>query len=84
MRKPVLTVITAALLAACGGGGGGGYSEAFRASFMESCEDSSGGQTAYCQCALDHLEANGPENEEDITAGDQQAAIEACQGEVTG
>ena len=83
MRKPVLTAITAALLAACGGGGGG-YSEAFRTSFMESCVDSSGGQTAYCQCALDHLEANGPENEEDITAGDQQAAIEACQSEVTG
>ena len=83
MRKPVLTAITAALLAACGGGGGG-YSEEFRASFMESCVDSSGGQTAYCQCALDHLEANGPENEEDITAGDQQDAIQACKGEVTG
>lgn len=83
MRKPVLTAITAALLVACGGGGGG-YSEEFRASFMESCVDSSGGQTAYCQCALDHLEANGPENEEDITAGDQQDAIQACKGEVTG
>ena len=83
MRKPVLTAITAALLAACGGGGGG-YSEAFRASFMESCVESSGGETAYCECALDHLEANGPEDEQDITAEDQQAAIEACQGEVTG
>jgi hypothetical protein len=78
-----MAAITAALLAACGGGNGG-YSEEFRTSFMASCEASSDGQTAYCQCALDHLEANGPENEEDITAGDQQAAIEACQGEVTG
>ena len=83
MRRPILAAITAALLAACGGDGGG-YSEEVRASFMESCVDSSGGQTAYCQCALDHLEANGPEDELDITAADQQEAVEACQGEVTG
>lgn len=82
MRRTVLAAITAAVLAACGGGGG--YSEEFRASFMESCVASSGGQTAYCECALEHLEENGPDNEEDITAGDQAAAIEACQGEVTG
>lgn len=83
MRRASLAVVTAGLLAACGSDGGG-YSEEFRASFMEGCVDSSGGQTAYCECALDHLEANGPENEEDITAGDQAAAIEACQSEVTG
>ena len=84
MRKLSITAaITAALLAACGGDAAG-YSEDFRSSFMESCVSSSGGQTAYCECALDHLEANGPEEETDITTADQQAAIEACQGEVTG
>ncbi len=82
-RLSITAAITAALLAACGGDGGG-YSEEFRTSFMASCEQSSGGQTAYCECALEHLEANGPENEEDITAGDQQEAIQACVGEVTG
>ncbi len=81
-RLSITAAITAALLAACGGGEG--YSEEFRSSFMQSCESSSGGETEYCQCALDHLEANGPENEEDITAGDQQEAIQACLGEVTG
>jgi hypothetical protein len=80
-RVSIIAAMTAALLAGCGGDGG--YSEAFRTSFMESCVDSSGGQTAYCQCALDHLEANGPEDETDISAEDQQAAIEACQSEVT-
>ncbi len=55
-----------------------GYSEAFRNSFMASCEASSGGQTGYCQCALDFLEANGPADENDISAQDQQAAIQAC------
>ena len=83
MRKPILAAITAALLAACGGDGGG-YSAEFRTGFMESCIDSSGGQRAYCECALDHLEANGPEDEREITTGDQQEAAEACQGEVTG
>ena len=82
-RLSITAAITAAFLAACGGANGG-YSEEFRTSFMESCESSSGGQTAYCQCALDHLEANGPENEEDITAQDQQEAIQACLGEVSG
>lgn len=80
-RLATTTVLAAALLGACGGGG---YSEAFRSSFLATCVESSGGQTEYCQCALDHLEANGPEDENDITAEDQQAAIEACQGEVTG
>lgn len=82
-RTSIMAAITAAFLVACGGGGGG-YSEDFRTAFMDSCVSSSGGQTAYCECALDHLEANGPENEEDITAEDQSAAIEACQSEVTG
>lgn len=83
MKRVAVTLASvASLLVACGGGGG--YSEEFRAQFMQGCEESSGGQTAYCQCALDHLEANGPENEEDITAEDQTAAIEACRGAVTG
>jgi len=81
-RLSITAAITAALLAACSGDAAG-YSEDFRSSFMESCVSSSGGQTAYCQCALDHLEANGPEEETDITPEDQQAAIEACQSEVT-
>jgi hypothetical protein len=79
----IVAVFSAALLAACGGGGGG-YSEEFRTSFLASCEASSGGQTEYCQCALDHLEENGPEDEADITAEDQQGAITACAGEVSG
>jgi len=82
MRRSVITLALAgALLGACGNGG---YSEEFRTSFLASCEQSSGGQTAYCQCALDHLEANGPDDEKDITVEDQQAAIQACSGEVTG
>lgn len=87
MKRLIILSAVGIALAACGGGdegGNGGYSEAFRSSFLASCESSSGGQTAYCQCALDHLEANGPEAEEDITAADQTAAIEACQGEITG
>ena len=82
-RMSIIAAFTAALLAACGGDAAG-YSEEFRSSFMESCVSTSGGQTSYCECALDHLEANGPEDETEITAADQQAAIEACQGEVTG
>jgi hypothetical protein len=82
MRRSVITLALAgALLGACGNGG---YSEEFRTSFLSSCGESSGGQTAYCECALDHLESNGPDNEEDITVEDQQAAITACTGEVTG
>ena len=82
MRQRITTALAALMLAACGGGSG--YSEEFRTSFMSSCEESSGGQTAYCQCALDHLEATGPEDETQITVEDQTAAIEACKGEVTG
>lgn len=81
-RWRITAGLVAILLGGCGGGSG--YSDAFRTSFMSSCEESSGGQTAYCQCALDHLEANGPEDETQITTEDQTAAIEACQGEVTG
>ncbi|MGH2691433.1 MAG: hypothetical protein ACRDHM_02915 [Actinomycetota bacterium] len=82
MRRSVIGVVAAAaLLGACGGGG---YSEEFRASFLASCESSSGGQTEYCQCALDHLEENGPDDETDITLEDQQAAITACVGQVSG
>jgi len=82
MRRSVITLAFAgALLGACGNGG---YSEEFRTSFLASCEQSSGGQTAYCRCALDHLEANGPDYEKDITEEDQQAAIQACSGQVTG
>jgi hypothetical protein len=58
------------------------YSAAFRNSFMEACDRTSGGQTAYCQCALDHLEAHGPADERDITPEDQSAAISACLDEV--
>lgn len=65
-------------------GGRGGYSEEFRTSFLDSCRESSGGQEAYCQCALEHLEENGPDDENDITIQDQQEAITACAGEVTG
>lgn len=85
MKRLIILSALGLALAACGGGGegSGGYSEAFRTSFLSSCESSSGGQTAYCQCALDHLEANGPENEEEITAADQTAAISACQSEIT-
>lgn len=82
MRRSVIAVAAAAAL--LGGCGGGGYSEEFRATFLESCESSSGGQTKYCQCALDHLEENGPDDENDITLEDQQAAITACAGEVSG
>ena len=82
MRRSVIALAFAgALLGACENGG---YSEEFRTSFLASCEQSSGGQTAYCRCALDHLEANGPDDEKDITVEDQQAAIQACSGEVTG
>ena len=81
-RSTIAAIFAAAMLAACGGGGG--YSEEFRTSFLASCEASSGGQTQYCQCALDHLEENGPEDERDITAEDQQEAITACAGEVSG
>lgn len=69
-----------------GGGGNGGrgtqFSEEFRTSFLQACESTSGGQTAYCQCALDHLEAN-VESETAITAEDQTAAATACQGELS-
>ena len=82
-RLMILATIGATFLGACGGNGGG-YSEEFRAQFLSSCESSSGGQTEYCQCALEHLEANGPENEEEITVEDQTAAITACQDQVTG
>jgi hypothetical protein len=81
-RLKTVVAIAACVLAACGGSGG--YSDEFRSTFLSSCEQSSGGQTAYCRCALDHLEANGPENEDDITAQDQTEAIQACAGEVTG
>lgn len=82
MRRLAITAaISVALLGACGGGG---YSDEFRTTFLATCEQGSGGQTGYCQCALDHLEANGPDDENDISAEDQQAAIEACQGELTG
>lgn len=82
MRRTLIGLAAAAaLLGACGGGG---YSEEFRTSFLESCEESSGGEEAYCQCALEHLEENGPDDENDITIQDQQEAITACAGEVTG
>lgn len=81
-RLMILATIGMTFLGGCGGNGG--YSEEFQAQFLSSCEASSGGQTAYCQCALEHLEANGPENEEDITVEDQTAAITACQDQVTG
>lgn len=82
MRGRVIVLgMTGALLGACVGGG---YSPEFRASFLASCQESSGGQTAYCECALDHLEENGPEDEREITVQDQQAAIDACAGEVEG
>ena len=58
--------------------GEGGYSLEFRSSFLSSCEESSGGQTAYCECALNYLEMNGPADENQITVEDQQAAIQAC------
>jgi hypothetical protein len=80
-RLAVLAALVTGLLGACGGGG---YSDEFKAQFLQSCEASSGGATSYCQCALDHLEANGPENEEDITTEDQSAAIQACLSEIDG
>lgn len=87
-------VIAAFALAAsaCGNGDGGGnggggrgteFSEEFRTSFLQACESTSSGQTAYCQCALDHLEAS-VESETAITAEDQTAAATACQGELSG
>lgn len=81
--KRLVILVTASITFLGGCGGNGGYSEEFKAQFLSSCEASSGGQSAYCQCALEHLEANGPEDEEDITVTDQTAAITACAGEVT-
>ena len=84
MRRLAISLSLAAAAALLGACGGGGYSAEFRASFLASCEQSSGGETAYCECALEHLEENGPSDERDITAEDQQAAIQACAGEVGG
>lgn len=69
----------AGLLAGCGG-----YSDEFKQGFMEECLAGSGGQRQYCQCVLEHLEANGPSNEKELTSRDQARAIEACQGQIAG
>jgi hypothetical protein len=71
-------ILATGFLGACGGGG---YSDEFKAQFLQSCEASSGGDTTYCQCVLEHLEANVPGNEEDITVEDHSAAIRACLSE---
>ncbi len=73
-RTLIFLGAAAGLLGACGGG----YSEEFRAEFLESCEESSGGKTEYCRCTLEHLEENGPDDEAQITSEDQRKAIQAC------
>ena len=58
----ILTLpLAVAALAGCSstaGGGNGDWPADITENFMTSCEDSSGGQTAYCECSLETLQEN--------------------------
>jgi hypothetical protein len=74
-RARVITAMCATLLGGCRSG----YSAEFRAEFLSHCLESSGGAVDYCHCVIDHLEENGPSDEDSVTVRDQTAAIRACQ-----
>ena len=76
------TIIALVFLTGCAGAGGE-WAAAEQDAFMENCEKSSGGETEYCECALDEameLESNP----EDLTTGQTQQVIEKCKDEVGG
>lgn len=54
--------LTIAALTGCsgsaGGDGDGGWPANVTENFLTSCEESSGGQTAYCECSLETLQEN--------------------------
>lgn len=87
--------LTIAALTGCSGSAGGGddgsWPDAVTENFMTSCEQSSGGQTAYCECSLETLQENYTleEFEELENSVDDEKTqevlgeiISACQSEV--
>ena len=86
--------LTIAALTGCGasaGGGGSDWPSEVTDPFLSSCEQSSGGQTAYCECSLETLQENYTldefkEMESNINDEKTQEVlseiISACQAEV--
>ena len=80
MKKAVIALV---FLTGCAGAGGGEWAAAEQDAFMENCEKTSGGETAYCECALDEA-MEMESNPDDLTAGQTTEIVAKCKDEVGG
>lgn len=76
-RRQLLLVASAVAIVSSGCGQRSAFSDAFRSSFLASCEATSGGDSEACDCALSYLE-DKYDSESDIGGEDYVIAARQC------
>jgi len=79
--RVTLWSLPVALLFVLGACGGDAWPEVERQAFMENCESTSGGETSYCECALEKAQETVADPNS-ITIGQMTDIAEDCSSEL--